>query len=82
MLDNAAKEDRAKIKREYPLNASSHDLLGSCLTILAGIFGKWQAGKEEDAKGNEQMILGIWQTGSGSDALESYWGALIFKSLN
>ena len=80
MLQNSNKEGVAKIKKENPLCASSHDLFGSCLTILAGVFGKWQSGKEEDAKGNENMILGIWQTGSGPEALENYWGVLLFES--
>ena len=64
-----------KIKKENPLSASSHDLLGSCLTMLAGLFGKWQSRKEKDAEGKEKMILGIWTTSGGPDALEKYWAA-------
>jgi hypothetical protein len=83
MVQNSSKEEMLKIKKENPLSASSHDLLGSCLTILAGVFGKWQSGKEgKDAKGNDIMILGIWQIGTGPDALENYWGALLLESLN
>jgi len=81
MLKNSSKEEILKTKKENPLSASSHDLFGSGLTILAGVFGKWQSGKEKDAEGNETMILGIWQAGNGQEALERYWGTLMLESL-
>jgi hypothetical protein len=83
MVQNSSKEEMLKIKKENPLSASSHDLLGSCLTILVGVFGKWQSGKEgKDAKGNEIMLLGIWQRGNGPEAFANYWGALLPEMLN
>jgi hypothetical protein len=56
------KEEKDKIKKAHPIDASSHDLLASCLTIFAGVFGKSQADKP-NLGGSE-----------GSKVLHSYWG--------
>ena len=42
MHDGMAKEEKDKIKKAHPIDASSHDLLASCLTIFAGVFGESQ----------------------------------------
>ena len=55
MHDGITKEEADKIKKENPIDASSHDLLASCLTIFTGVFGKSQADKE---------TLMFWQDGS------------------
>jgi hypothetical protein len=59
MHDGITKEEKDKIKKANPIDASSHDLLASCLTIFAGVFGKSQPNLGE---------------GEGSRVLNSYWG--------
>ena len=51
--------EKEKIKKAHPIDASSHDLLASCLTIFAGVFGE------------SQPNLG-WS--EGSRVLKSYCG--------
>ena len=63
--DGTSRKEMMKIRKAHPLDASSHDLLASGLTIFAGVFGKWQA--------NTESML-FWQKGSkGLAALEKYW---------
>ena len=58
--------EKEKIKKAHPIDASSHDLLASCLTIFTGVFGKSQADKN---------TLLFWQRGSeGFRVLNLYWG--------
>jgi hypothetical protein len=66
LQDGITKEEADAIKKANPIDASSHDLLASCLTILTGVFGKSQADKE---------TLMFWQHGSkGLGVLNLYWG--------
>jgi hypothetical protein len=66
MMDCMTKEEKDKLKKENPIDASSHDLLASCLTIFTGVFGKSQA---------DQETLMFWQDGSnGLQVLNLYWG--------
>jgi hypothetical protein len=59
VVNNANPVEKEKIKKAHPIDASSHDLLASCLTIFTGVFGKSQP----NLGGSE-----------GCRALKSYWG--------
>ncbi len=66
IVNKANPIEKDKIKKANPIDASSHDLLASCLTILSGVFGKSQTG-------NETLLF--WQRGSeGFTVLNLYWG--------
>jgi hypothetical protein len=57
--DGMTKEEKDKIKKANPIDASSHDLLASCLTIFTGVFGK------------SQVVVG---GSEGLRVLKLYWG--------
>ena len=66
IYDGMCREEVAKIKKVNPIEPPSHDLLASCLTIFAGVFGNWQSDS------NHMMV---WQKGgAGLEVLEAYWG--------
>jgi hypothetical protein len=53
------KEEKDEIKKANPIDASSHDLLASCLAIFTGVFGK------------AQVVVG---GSEGFRVLSLYWG--------
>ena len=62
--DGTSREEMMKILRAHPLDASSHDLLASGLTIFAGVFGKWQS---------KDMLFWQGEGAEGLGVLKKYW---------